>query len=426
MNKNDAETYLKRFQRSAFPRLVERELPAFSEKSINALIGPRRAGKTSMMLQVMKDLMEAGHDKKGLLYLNFEDLLLIDVTFKDIPAIVELHERLFGTDKPILFLDEPQAVAEWERAVRHLHDQGHRIFISGSSAKMLSKEIATSLRGRSVTRTVLPFSFKEYLSLKDIAHDSEKQLLLKALEEYLHYGGFPEVLLEEDDALKADKLREYLELIIYRDIVERHGVKDPEIIRWLVKAVITSNAKEMSINKLYQTLRSQQRRIAKNDVYAYISMLKDSLFLWPLQRFSWSVRKRETVSKAYLCDVGFHSVGNAGTDRGRKMENLVHLKLARETGFFDEISYWKNAQQEEVDFVLKKGDHTTQLLQVCYAMDDEDTKKREIRALLKAGKELRCENMTVITYETESQETVEWFGIKGTIRYVPITQWLLT
>jgi predicted AAA+ superfamily ATPase len=294
----------------------------------------------------------------------------------------------------------------------------------------LSKEIFTSLRGRSLSYLLFPFSFKEFLKAKNneypkLLSSEEKLNLLKLLDEYINFGGFPEIVLEKNPELKMKNIESYLDLTVYKDIVERYKVKDAILVKWFLKSVASCYAKELSINKIYLTLKSQGRKISKDELYSYYSMVEDSLFAFYLPKFSHSIRKREPVSKVYLCDVGFAKLIETKEDIGRKMENVVFLELLRKKAPTTELFYWKNVQQEEVDFLIKEGNKIKQLIQVCKDISDEETKQREIRSLLKAGKELRCKNLIIITENQETEEETEWFGIKGKIKYIPLWKWLL-
>jgi hypothetical protein len=176
---------------------------------------------------------------------------------------------------------------------------------------------------------------------------------------------------------------------------------------------------------MYLTLKSQGRKASKDEVYLYCSLINDSLFAFYLPKFSWSIRKREMLNKVYLCDTGFSKLIEIGKETGRKMENMVFLELTRRLTPITEIYFWKNIQQEEVDFIVKEGNKIINLIQVSENVADSKTKEREIRALIKAGKELKCSNLTVITKDYEAEETAEWFGIKAKIKYIPLWRWLL-
>ncbi len=429
MNTKEIEQYLIDFHKKELPKGITRDMKVVHSGKIKAIIGPRRAGKTFFLYQLMRKYKD---DKKKILFLNFENTKLFGISFKEIKEIINLNERFFSkekSDKPILFLDEPQNVDLWERAVRELYDEGYSLFISGSSSKLLSKEIFTSLRGRSLSYLLLPFSIKEFLRAKNFKYASllsseEKIHLLKLFDEYLEFGGFPEVVLERNKEQKIKNIESYFELTVYKDIVERYKIKDSFLIKWFLKSLASSYTKEFSINKIYLTLKSQGRKISKDELYSYSSMVEDSLFAFNLPKFSYSLRKREPVSKVYLCDLGFVKVVETNEDIGKKMENLVFLEILRRKKPFSELFFWKNIQKEEVDFVIKEGSQIKKLIQVCRDIDNSETKQREIRALLKASKELKCRDLITITKEYEGEEEFEWFGLKGKVKFIPILKWM--
>ncbi len=431
MNMKEIEQYLIDFQKKELPKVINRDIKVLPSQKIKVIIGPRRAGKTFFLYQLMQGLKNS---KKNFLFLNFENTKLFGINFKDIREIIGLNERLFPSrknNKYILFLDEPQNIDYWEKAVRELFDEGYDIYISGSSSKLLSKEIATSLRGRSLSYLLLPFSFKEFLKYRNYQYSqllaSEERLkLLRFLDEYLEFGGFPEVVIEQDKDQKIKNIESYFELTIYKDILERYKIKDSILIKWFIRAAASSYTKELSINKIYLTLKSQGRKVSKDELYSYASIVEDSFFVFYLPKFSRSVRKRDPVNKLYLCDVGFTKIIETNGDIGKKMENVVFLELLRRKKPASELFYWKNTQQEEVDFVIKEGSQIKELIQVCKDIDDAETKQREIRALLKASKELKCKNLFLITENYEGEESAEWFELKGRVKFIPIWKWLLS
>ncbi|MEK6874645.1 MAG: ATP-binding protein [Nanoarchaeota archaeon] len=430
MDTKEVEEYLTNFQKKDLPTLIHRPVQKFSEKKINAIIGPRRAGKTSFLFQIMRDMISQGRSKTNIIYLNFENARLFDIQFKEVSKVIEMHKRLFpSTRKPVIFIDEPQNVVMWEKAIRDLYDDGFQIFISGSSSKLLSKEIATPLRGRSLSVLLLPFSFAEFLSAKGYkveSNQSSDEMIktLSLLDEYLEFGGYPEVVLEKDNDLKQKTLENYLDLTIYKDMVERHGIKDTLLVKWLIKSIMSSYTKEISINKIYSTLKSQGRKFSKDELYTLASMISDSFFAIYLPRFSYSIRKREPTGKAYLCDIGFARLIESSIDVGKKMENTIFLELTRRQEIGVELFYWKT-QSEEVDFVLKRGTKVIQLIQVSKQGKDEKPKDREARALLKARKALDCQNLLIITQDEETTKEYEWYGIKENIKSIPLWKWLL-
>ena len=431
MGNAGVKEYLLDFQGRELPELTERELKISESRKIKSIIGSRRAGKTYFMYQKIGELIKFGVNKENVMYLNFEDPRLIDVNFKEMREIIKLQWQLYPSstkENCHIFVDEPQNIKNWETAVRALHDEGFNVFLSGSSSKLLSSEISTSLRGRTLSYVLLPFSFREFLKMKKFVFDAsrldskQKSALLGLLDEYIEFGGFPEVILEKDAETRIKTINEYFNLIVYRDIVERYRIKNTQLIKWLIKSLSTSFSREFSVHKIYLTLKSKGIQVSKNTLYSYLSMLEDSLFVFLVPKFDYSTRKKDfSISKAYLCDVGFTKLVETTKDKGHKMENIVFLELERRKRSLTSISYWKNPQQEEVDFVVKTNTGIEQLIQVCYNVDDYDTKKREVRALLKAGKELKCSNLLIITEDKEGSEKI---GDK-TIKYAPLWAWLL-
>lgn len=430
MNRALIKEYLADFQNRKLPEIIEREIKINDTKKIKSLIGPRRAGKTFFMYQKIKEMIGHNIKKEDILYLNFEDPRLIEINFKEIREIIKLHWELYpeSTENQLyIFIDEPQNIKNWEIAVRALYDEGFNIFITGSSSKLLSKEIATSLRGRTVSYTILPFSFRELLKMRNTKFDPgridsrEKSILMSLINEYLEFGGFPEIISEKNKENKIRLLIEYFDLIVYKDIVERYKIKNIQLIKWLIRSLVASFSKEFSVHKLYLILKSNGIKLSKNTLYSYLSMLEDSLFVFFISKFKHSIRKKELlINKAYLCDVGFTKLTEISKDKGKKMENTVFLELKRREKPLMEIFYWSDLIGE-VDFVLKEGVKIKQLIQVCSNIEDHDVKNREIKVLLKCSKTLECNNLLIITEDYEAEEKIE----NKTIVYQPIWRWLL-
>jgi len=432
IDKRQVYEYLVDFQKRNLPELIKRDLKISQTNKIIAIIGPRRAGKTFFLIQLMKEFLKNGVEKKEMIYLNFEDPRLININFEEIKEVIKIHWQIYHGSGKYLFVDEPQNVNRWEIAIRGIYDEGFKIYISGSSSKLLSKEISTSLRGRSLSYLLLPFSFKEYLKIKNKEFNikemgsKEKSELLGLIDNFLDFGGFPEVIKED---IKEEKLRiieSYFELIVFRDIIERYNIKNSKLIKWLIKSIMTSFSKEISINKIYQTLKSQNMKASKNTLYNYFSLLENSFFILIIERFLFSERKKDLPkNKVYLSDSGYVKLIEFSKNLGKKMENAVFLELIRRKRVLEKITYWKNVQQEEADFVINESNKVKSIIQVCYDLDNLETKKREINSLLKASKELKCKNLIIITFDYEGEENHEWFGIKGKIKFIPLWKWLL-
>lgn len=418
------------FQQKEFPPLVERELESAPTRKVKTVIGPRRSGKTYLLFQQMKKLIEGGARKENMVFLNFEDARLLGLDFKEIRDVIKLHWQLYPAstkDELHVFADEPQNVTGWENAFRSLYDEGFDIHVTGSSSKLLSREIATAMRGRTLSHLLLPFSFREYLAAKRFppspnVGSREQAELLAYLDDYLDYGGFPEIAMEENEENRKKTLAEYFNAVIYRDVVERHDIRNTQAVKWLLKMLTESMAKEFSLHKTFQTLKSMGLKISKNTLYTYLSAVEDVFYVFLVRKSSTSKRKTElSMAKTYLCDNAYFKLVETAPAEGRKMENAVFLELKRRQDPLEEITYWKNALQEEVDFVVTQGNHTTQLIQVTKEATDPDVKKREVKALLKASRELACDSLTVITRDFEATE--KHSGKK--IEFTPLWKWLL-
>ena len=295
---------------------------------------------------------------------------------------------------------------------------------------MSEEEIPTELRGRFLSIKVFPLSFREFLEFKRLHFnletldysDKEKPLMLRALTEYLTYGGLPEIVLEDENK-KFELAQSYYATVIKRDIVERYHIKNEESLKALLRLLLDS--KEYSINKTYHTLKSLGLEVGKSTVQKYISYIESSYFFFSLPLFSYKIKDQiQYPKKVYCVDSSFINAISTKfmNNYGRLYENTVAIELKRKK---KECYYWKNADKEEVDFVIKKGMEIKQLIQVCYDITDSDTKKREIRALLKASKDLKCKNLLVINHSYSGEEDSEWFGIKRKVVFIPLWKWIL-
>jgi len=412
--------YIVEWMKREIVKGVSRELEVPRRKDrVISVIGPRRAGKTYYFYQLM------GEDRANSLYLNFEDTRLMDVTFKDIRDLIRIYIEAAGKAPRNIFFDEVQNVKNWELAIRELLDlQHYNMFVTGSSSKLLSREIATQLRGRTFFYLLLPFSFREFLRAKNVF--TEKMTMDEAakirgyLKEYLEFGGFPEVVFEE--AEKERILKEYFEMILFRDIVERHKLKNISLARFLLSFLLQNFSKEISVNKILKSLSSQ--RFGKNTLYSYIDKIQDSVALFVLNRFSLRVYQRESwPKKIYLCDTGLTKVVRFSEDIGKLMENCVFLELLRLTNKKPmlEIYYWKNHEGAEVDFLLKEGVEIKELIQVTYASGRDEIDEREVKSLLKASKETGCKNLRIITWNYEGIDKID----NRTIKFTPLWRWLI-
>ncbi len=418
---------IKDFQERELPDLVERDVEAVEPpiKRVISILGPRRAGKTFFMYQVMKKLLEKKVEKNRVLYINFESDLLIGCGAADLRSMIEIFYEIYPENKSrkvYLFLDEVQNVQSWEKFVRAVMDSENvQVYISGSSSRLLSKEIATSLRGRTLPYYIYPFSFKEFLKAKDFRVDkhlssSQKAKLLNLLEKYT-ISGYPEAIFFEKEREKI--LKEILDVTIYRDVVERYKVKNIKVLKLLLKSLLSST--HFSIHKFYNYLKSLGIKVSKNTIYTYTEYFLDSLILFMLRKYSRSYREIEQTSpKIYFADNGLMSVSGVES-QSRLMENIVLMELVRRNFTLNSNLFYFYSGNKEVDFVLKEKEKITQLIQVCYSIEDFNTRERELSALVKAGREFKCRNMLVITWDQEGAEKYK----NQRIKLIPLWKWLL-
>lgn len=382
------------------PALTRRSvhIPAVPGKAL-AVIGMRRAGKTSLLWQMLAERLAAGEPRSTLLYLNFEDERLAGLTAADLSQVTELYFRLhpeWRDRRQVLFLlDEIQVVPGWEAYVRRLLDTERvDLRLSGSSAKLLSREVATSMRGRALEVLVHPFSFREALRHANAEPRRAFSALPKAarssvekrLGEYLVAGGFPEAqgLAARD---RGALLKSYVDVALLRDVVERHAVSNPTALRWMLRHLLCAPAAPFSAQKFYDALRSQGIAVAKDTVHAYLSHLEDAFLVRCLSVHASSERQRMVnPRKAYPIDPGliplYERSGRANL--GAALETAVLLELERRGA---ELAYLRTASGYEVDFYARMPDGAVLLVQVCARLETMDTLQREIRALVEASAE---------------------------------------
>lgn len=368
-------------------------LPAVPGKTL-AVIGMRRSGKTTFLWQCMTDQLNAGAPRESLLYFNFEDDRLAGLAARDLQHIIEIYYQLHPSfrDKRVvrLYLDEIQLVRGWEGFVRRLVDSEKvEIMITGSSARLLSREIATSMRGRALEVLVHPFGFREFLRhggaelTKPVARltKAAKSTLHQQLDTYLRCGGFPEV--QAANARDRDSLlRSYVDVALLRDVIERHSVSNPTALRWMVRQLLSNAASAFSVQKFFDTLKSQGIAVSKDTVHAYLAHLEDAFLIRTVSMHTGSERQRMVnPRKAYPVDPGlvpvFDRTPRANT--GHALETAVLLELERRGAT---IGYLRTTSGYEIDFHAQLPDGTIYLIQVCAELGHPDTLTRELRALV--------------------------------------------
>lgn len=398
------------FHERPLPELTQREvaLPCLDGK-IDTVIGMRRTGKTWLLYQQMQDYLDQGVEKDRLLYINFDDERLQPIGREDLQGIPEAFYRLYPDNKRrrcYFFFDEIQNVDGWEPFVRRLLDtEDVQLALTGSSARLLSREIASTLRGRSLTTEVFPFSFSEALRHEGIDPHSGKSRppgsgqrarYANRLEQYMVRGGFPEVQNIEA-RYRHQVLQEYVDVVILRDIVERHSVSNIVPLRYMIRSLLGAPATLFSINRFHNDLKSQGIAVGKNTLHEYLEYLVDACLVETVPIYSRSVRRQQSnPRKVYAIDTGLAQAfrHDAHIDKGRLLENMVFLWLRRQ-GLT--ITYLRTNAGYEVDFHAVAGDGHRQLIQVSATMHEDSTRKREFRALEAGMEECGLDRGTIVT-----------------------------
>ena len=396
-------------------REIDQELERYAKLPHAVLIsGIRRSGKSTLLEQ----LINKRHAK--CYYLNFEDERLINFKTEDFDALHEIFIELYGDNLPF-FLDEIQNIENWEVFVRRLYKQGYKFYITGSNASMLSHEMGTKLTGRHVDLELFPFSFKEYLQFQKVNYDQndlyltpQRALLKKHFNLYLKEGGMPEFLQYKDSIV----LQRTYDDILYRDIITRYDVKAIKQFRSLSFYLMSNISSKFTYNNLKNLFGFGSVSTVKN----YIDYLTNSYLLFPLTRFAFSLKSQEQAPrKIYAIDNGMVEkiAFKFSQKQGQYLENLVYLELRRR---HKELYYYETKNDLEVDFLVYEAGKIQALIQVSYDISVEQTKTREINALVKAMKETGCETALLLTYDTKDILTIE----NKTIQILPVYHWILT
>lgn len=415
------------------PSLTRRDtvIPDIKGKAM-AVIGMRRAGKTSFLHQCRADLIAAGRTPAKLLYFNFEDERLGEMQASQLHLIPDIHLRLFPdpAGEPItLFLDEIQRVPGWEVFVRRLLDTpGYEVFLSGSSAKLLSREIATSMRGRAWEIAIQPFCFREFLLHHghDIPQNpgtltSQKNATLdNRFARYLEIGGFPEAQ-NLIPTTRRQLLQGYIDVLLLRDVIERHAVANITALRWLVRRLLGSPAGLFSVTKFSADLKSQGIPISRESLYDFLSHLEDAFLLQTVPIATDSEKRRQVnPRKVYPADTAlipvFDRSGKANT--GHLLETSVFIELQRRRA---EVAYIKTTHGYEVDFLARYQDGTEELIQVCSSVEDSATLAREVRSLQESSALYPSARQLILTLESR----LPFPSVPPSITIQPAWQWML-
>ena len=396
-------------------RLIERGYEM--EDGLNyVFVGLRRAGKSYLMFQQIQKLLKNGHSIDKILYFNFEDDRLATLDTADLDLLKTCYEEMYD-HKPFFFLDEIQIVPNWEKFARRLADQNYHVYITGSNAKMLSSEIATTLGGRYMIRNVYPFSFKELLTSAGIDNSDKNTVfsfrteINKAFETYFRFGGLPE-------AIKVENKREWLsnlyQKVFFGDLISRYQIRNDFALRILIRKLAESVKQPSSFNRLANVVSASGKKISTDTVIDYLGYLKESWLIFSMENYEAKLADKESNKKYYFIDNGILNLFLLNPQTSL-LENLVAVQLRRWYG--EDVYFYQNGV--EVDFYIPE---IQVAVQACYSLNEsETTYKREVNALLQLAKRTEVKRMLIVTKDEE--KTILENGIE--IEVVPIWKWLL-
>jgi len=425
---NEWNYWDKNVEENIFPRneYVKKLLEFLKTKEVVVLKGIRRSGKSTLLKLLISELQK-NLSKKQILLVNFEDPRFYPhLNLELLENIFEAYRTFVNPkDKCFILLDEVHYIQAWEKWVRKYRDlypDDVKIVVTGSSSKLLDTEYSTSLTGRTLPITVFPLTFSEYLKFHNIEIKdklsivSKKREIVALFKGYVENGGFPEILMTKQKNL----LQKYFDDIIYKDIIDRHKIRDTSTVKRIAHFLLTNVSKEYTYNSIRKMFG-----VSLDLIRQYIEYIEASYLTFSVSMFSYSLKEQSiNPRKVYCIDTGLRNVVGFkfSEDIGRLYENLVFVELKKRLSeSLSEIYYWKGKQKKEVDFLIKEELKTKEAIQVCWNVDDKKTKEREIEGLLEAMKEFKLKQGTIITEDYEDEKVVD----KKKIRFIPLWKWLL-
>lgn len=391
----------------------------FEEEGRYVLVGIRQAGKSYLLYQRAKQFLQTGHDIREIVYINFDDERLYDMKVEDFDLILQAYSTMYNC-KPLLFFDEIQNIQGWEHFARRLANQKYRVFITGSNAKMLSRDIATTLGARYFDEKIYPYSFKEYLGAKGIIlednweYGKQRNLVQLQFEEYFKWGGFPELLLYQN---KRHWLNGLYEKIVLGDVIQRNNIKNEYGLRLAIKRLAENVMQPTAYNRLANMVKSTGASTSTASIIDYVRLIKDACLMFSLDNYASKFTEKETAKKHYFTDNGLLSIFLTDS-KSPLLENLVAITLNKKYNHDAEMPhlYYYN-RNIEVDFYVPEEGLA---IQVSYSLEDADTRKRETSALVALHQLHPLRKAVIITYDEE--ETIEAEGLQ--IEVIPIWKWL--
>lgn len=385
------------------------------------LVGVRRAGKSFILYQQMQQMLRQGIGWDKMLYLNFEDDRLLGMTVADLNLILEVHGTMYQEERPILFLDEIQNIEGWHKFARRLADWKYRVYITGSNAKMLGNDVATTLGGRYFISHILPYSFKEYLLAlhvpcgeNDVYQTAGRAAIQHHFNTYFHFGGFPEGAAL---ASKRDYLLSVYQKIYLGDIASRNKITNTFALRFLYRKLAESVMQPISFTRLSNSVTSTGAKISKNTLISYMEYTKDAYLIYAVKNFADNLTERETNPKYYFVDNGIMTLLALDVETAL-LENMVAVELLRRYGLDERVFFYNH--NVEVDFYIPDEGIAIQVSHSPHKT--EETWKRETSALIALNKRLDCKRLVILSYDEES--IAEMSGT--TIEVIPVWKWLIS
>lgn len=396
---------------------------AFEDNGRYVLVGIRQAGKSYLLYQRARQLLREGTDIRDIVYIDFDDERLLGITVADFDLILQAYYS-YRSERPVLLFDEIQNVEGWEHFARRLANQKYRVFITGSNARMLSREISTTLGGRFLDDKVLPYSFGEYLGAKGIHLDvnweygKQRNLVQQSFHDYFYWGGFPELLLYKD---KRKWLNNLYKKIILGDVIQRNGIKNEQALRLAVKKMAESVKQPMAYNRLANMVKSTGVSTNTASLIDYMRYVRDACLMFTIENFESKFVEKETNKKHYFMDNGLLNIFLTDPESSL-LENICAIDMFRRYGSIDDnlvepLLYFYN-RNKEVDFYVPEEDHA---VQVSFSLSNESTKEREVRALAGLNKAHLLKVAEIVTFDEE--DSIDVGGLH--IDVVPVWKWLL-
>ncbi len=419
MNKEIFKTLIKEGQDDLLAVDLYNRQVDFEANGRYVLVGIRHAGKSYLLYQRAKQLLQSGHDIKEIVYINFDDERLLGMTVDDFDLILQAYESMYSF-KPILFFDEIQNISGWEHFARRLANRKYMVFITGSNAKMLSRDIASTLGSRYFDEKVFPYSFGEYLGAngieleEDWMYGRQKNHVQQMFSEYFKWGGFPELLMYSN---KRNWLNSLYEKIIICDIIQRNGIKNEKALRLAVKRLAENIKQPTAYNRLSNVVKSTGVSTNTASIMNYIQFAKDACVIFTIDNYASKFADRETSKKHYFVDNGLLSIFL--TDQNTSLlENLCAITLYKQYACDNSRVFFYN-KNVEVDFYIPEDGIA---VQVAYSIADYETKKRELGALIALSKLYPLKKAIIVTYDEE--DVIDEEGL--VVEVVPVWRWILS